>query len=404
MQSLKNTKDLSDKLSDKYVVSFLSRNLAADESLEDFNEVEDSVNIDDICTELEQTVISERSREKSTRGNDQNKGKKNSSSSGKKAAIYVQLPKPPSFDALVHNISYHKGYIIILTTIISNTNEYAQIKNANAMGRVWTLLTLDELKIWLEIVIYMGVIKLPRVTDYWTINSKFSKHNIIQKIKVEPLASHIRDISKQLYIPRSQVSVDEMMIRFSGYTYTFTFESHIVNNSEITIIPGLNKTGSLVLYIVTQLPKRHAYNIYMDNYFISILLFYYLRTKGYRACNTVRTNSSMFSKILKFEKSIYLDWNILSGVVVNNVLVMLWVDNANVQNIFGEASQKEILIPKIINDYNHFMGSVDTADQFRSYYNCQITSLCNWLPLMFWLIDMAIVNSYIIYKQKDNLT
>ncbi|CAG8728041.1 7793_t:CDS:2, partial [Cetraspora pellucida] len=104
-----NTKNLFDELSDKYVVSFLFRNLAADESLEDFNEVEDSVNIDDIYIELEQT---------------------------EKAAIYMQLPKPPSFDALVYNMPYHKDYIIILTIIILNTNEYAQIKNTNAMGQV----------------------------------------------------------------------------------------------------------------------------------------------------------------------------------------------------------------------------------------------------------------------------
>ncbi|CAG8693789.1 7054_t:CDS:1, partial [Cetraspora pellucida] len=60
---------------------------------------------------------------------------------------------------------------IILTTILINTNEYAQFKNAGVIGRSWLPLTLDELKIWLGIVIYMGVIKLPRVTDYWLVDS-----------------------------------------------------------------------------------------------------------------------------------------------------------------------------------------------------------------------------------------
>ncbi|CAG8712950.1 15600_t:CDS:1, partial [Racocetra fulgida] len=55
---------LSDKLSDKYVVSFLSRNLAANEFLKEFNEAENSVNINDISTELEQTVISKKSKKK----------------------------------------------------------------------------------------------------------------------------------------------------------------------------------------------------------------------------------------------------------------------------------------------------------------------------------------------------
>ncbi|CAG8682027.1 14247_t:CDS:2 [Cetraspora pellucida] len=40
--------------------------------------------------------------------------------------------------------------------------------------------------------------------------------------KVELLALHIRNISKQLYISRLHISVDNMMIHFSGHSsYTF---------------------------------------------------------------------------------------------------------------------------------------------------------------------------------------
>ena len=40
-----------------------------------------------------------------------------------------------------------------------------------------------------------------------TINNYFEK--------LEPLLSKVRDVSKQLYTPNSNVSVDEMMVRFS---------------------------------------------------------------------------------------------------------------------------------------------------------------------------------------------
>ncbi|CAG8829604.1 11477_t:CDS:1, partial [Dentiscutata erythropus] len=58
-----------------------------------------------------------------------------------------------------------------------------------------------------------------------------------------------------------------------------------------------------------------------------------------------------------------------------------------------------ILIPKAIYDYNHFMNGVDIADKYRSYYNCQLTASRTWMQLLFWLIDTAIVNSYIIYRK-----
>ncbi|CAG8849179.1 531_t:CDS:1, partial [Racocetra persica] len=86
---------------------------------------------------------------------------------------------------------------------------------------------------------------------------------------VEPLATHIRDVFKSVYLPKSQVSIDEMIARFrgrsgytvriknkptperykilslcdSGYTYCFIFTSHIESNTEINPIPNVNKIG-----------------------------------------------------------------------------------------------------------------------------------------------------------------
>ena len=44
------------------------------------------------------------------------------------------------------------------------------------------------------------------------------------------------------------------------------------------------------------------------------------------------------------------------------------------------------------------MNGVDVADQLRSYYNTQQTVRRNWMPLFFWLLDTAIVNSYRIAR------
>lgn len=44
------------------------------------------------------------------------------------------------------------------------------------------------------------------------------------------------------------------------------------------------------------------------------------------------------------------------------------------------------------------MNGVDVADQLRSYYNTQQTVQRNWMPLFFWLLDTAIINSYRIVR------
>ncbi|GBB97601.1 hypothetical protein RclHR1_03010004 [Rhizophagus clarus] len=191
----------------------------------------------------------------------------------------------------------------------------------------------------------------------------------------------------------------------AGYTYTFIFTSRIQTHPKIQQVSDLSKVGNEVYHLTSQLPiEDKSFNIYMDNYFSSIKLFKYLREKKIGACGTVRTNSANFPKVLKVNKK--LDWDTLSGVVVNNILAILWMDNgpvtmlstihqidnknenwiervrrrpretstnaAKVRAIFGTLSKKTLPIPVIIDDYNHFMGGVDIADQLRGYYGTQL--------------------------------
>ncbi|CAG8698627.1 4989_t:CDS:2 [Cetraspora pellucida] len=325
----------------------------------------------------------------------------------------------------------------ILQTIVMNTNIYAAVHNAKHdtnqadEGQNWTNLTLNEFKIWLAFVIYMEVFKFLAITDYWK--------------KDKPLASHIKNILKQLYLSASNLSLDEMNARFSGrsahmfriknkptpegykilslcdsgYTYTFMFLSRIMPSS-IELIPNLNKTGSEVYHLVKQLPQGYAFNIYMDNFFSSINLYQFLREKGFGACGTIRTNTTRFP------------WDYLIGVVVDDVLSFLWIDNSpvtmltiiykidgqdskikknrrklhetstnykNIRSVFGDEVRKVIPILVAIDDYNYYMGGVDIADQLRSYYSTQLTVFRVWVPLFFWLLDTAIINSYLICKK-----
>ena len=63
---------------------------------------------------------------------------------------------------------------------------------------------------------------------------------------------------------------------------------------------------------------------------------------------------------------------------------------------------KPLSIPTCVDDYNQFMGGVDIADQYRSYYTTQIVARRNWLPIFFWILDTALLNSFIIYRKFFN--
>jgi hypothetical protein len=70
---------------------------------------------------------------------------------------------------------------------------------------------------------------------------------------------------------------------------------------------------------------------------------------------------------------------------------------------FSDDVEKEQLIPTAIDDYNHYIGGVDIANQFRSNYEIQRKSMRNWFPLLFFFLDAAIINAFriqTIYKKQ----
>ena len=51
------------------------------------------------------------------------------------------------------------------------------------------------------------------------------------------------------------------------------------------------------------------------------------------------------------------------------------------RKIYGNQSIKDLEIPAFIDDYNHYMGGMDQADQLRSYYTILRRHNKTWKPL-----------------------
>ena len=65
----------------------------------------------------------------------------------------------------------------------------------------------------------------------------------------------------------------------------------------------------------------------------------------------------------------------------------------------GELKEK----PSVIADYNEFMLGVDKLDQLMSYYSFLHKSVKWWRKIFFWLLEVVVINAYIIYKQLARL-
>ena len=52
------------------------------------------------------------------------------------------------------------------------------------------------------------------------------------------------------------------------------------------------------------------------------------------------------------------------------------------------------MISVFINNYNYNMNGVDLANQLREAYDTQRIAYRNWLPILHWILDQAVINAY----------
>lgn len=185
--------------------------------------------------------------------------------------------------------------------------------------------------------------------------------------KVEPLSSTLQRRFQRYCTPATEVSIDEMMIRFigqsahtvrlpnkpipegykvfalceHGYTFSFMYTSRVEQFSGQDLAyegPGnlhLSPTSRAVLQLALALPyQEYRFTLFCDNYFSNIPLFQALRYHQIAACGTVRPNSAEYPPILKINKRhSHLPWGTVSGIQPEGrqVLAIIWQDKTLVR-------------------------------------------------------------------------
>lgn len=61
---------------------------------------------------------------------------------------------------------------------------------------------------------------------------------------------------------------------------------------------------------------------------------------------------------------------------------------------FGDNFKEELGIAKVINNYNHYMGGVDIANQYQATCEIRLRTMRTWFPRFFFFLDAAIIKAY----------
>lgn len=252
--------------------------------------------------------------------------------------------------------------------------------------------------------------------------------------KVRPLMDKLNETFAENYSPSQNIAVDESMVRFKGRSvmkqympmkpikrgfkiwcascsccgYLLKFQMYTGKES--------SQEHGLAHRVVTDLILPHLANrnhiIYMDNFFSSLPLYQELLQHGTMACGTYRTNRAGFPTELTDKTSLK---KLARGDSImrqkGDLTTMVWMDKkpvyvvttahqpneTTVRRRNPDGTATHIKCPEAVAEYNRNMGGVDLHDQLNCYYSYDRKSKRWWLRLFFHLLDIAVVNSFILY-------
>eukprot|EP00117_Sycon_ciliatum_P014658 scpid46239/ scgid14827/ PiggyBac transposable element-derived protein 4 len=266
--------------------------------------------------------------------------------------------------------------------------------------------------------------------------------------KLRPWLAGLLTNSQEMFVPGKCVSVDEMDISFkgrsafksrvkfkragdgflayalcdpvTGYTYSYQFQF----DNKVATTPGLSKTFSAVYQLMRQLPGD-GYHVFVDNLYSSCLLAEKLLEDNKLYTCTARSDRipDCVKQTVRRGQGAEEARGTVKWACRRNVVALTVYDNKPVPMITtghhkledvvytrkrtrinldtGLPHTEDVELKKlnVIHDYNSNMNGVDMADQLRGYYSCSIKSLKWWHSILFWIIDTAVCNAYIIHRE-----
>ncbi|XP_045449957.1 piggyBac transposable element-derived protein 4-like [Melitaea cinxia] len=231
----------------------------------------------------------------------------------------------------------------IFHCMVEKTNSYAELlkrvrtKQFSRMSR-WVDVSIEEMKKFFAVILYMGVDKKPSIEHYWKmdplyycdfihkISMSYNRFTNILRCwhfenvqpdnsdvlyRIQPLVDKIIAKFRELYTPSDTIVVDESQIKHQGRlkiktynpskahkysikvykmcstnSYTWSYSIHAGSGSAIE---GLDKPGSVVVRLCHPLLNEGRL-IVADNYYTGIALARYLKDRHTDLCGTLRKN------------------------------------------------------------------------------------------------------------------
>lgn len=353
----------------------------------------------------------------------------------------------------------------ILQYLVDETNQYAAEKiaqgNLKPHSRLgdWQDIDVNEMKVFIGIILNMGIIKASSVDAYWNTKWEFNipffrqamfrnrfqliyhtmlhaahrdPNNPARGDKIQPLLNMLLAKFQEYYIPFEHISSDESMIGFKGRVifrqyipkkptkwgilartladsctgYMLNIHLYYGANNDPEPDDGLTKTSRAVVNLAEPYLDK-GYHVYADRLYNSVALTQALDNRRTYLTGTILPNRKNLPPQLRAA----MNAGEIRAFRHDNLMVLNWKDKRLVTvisscykgdetvmvNVRGRAEQ-QVRKPQVVTRYNEFMGGVDLCDQYNQYHSFCRRSLKWWKKVFFWLIEVCVTNSFILYK------
>ena len=265
--------------------------------------------------------------------------------------------------------------------------------------------------------------------------------------RVKNIVNYLQKKCLELYTPERNIAVDESTVGYKGRIIFKTYNPqkptkwgmrvYVLSDCETGYIScfepyfGQPTTDSLprsdepftiriVMHLVDLLVSQtqgSGYHVYTDRFYTSPTLATKLLDEKIHITGTVQKNRKGLPKELKSLRLRNQDIKAYRHSS-NKLMTLAWQDkrtivmlstwhNANtttISRVRRGGRQEDIEKPAVVCDYTEHMGAVDRSDHYCTSYSFTRKTLKWWRKLFFWLVEVSIVNSYILYKKATHAT
>ena len=337
----------------------------------------------------------------------------------------------------------------IFEEIKTKTNNYARDNPYEKTQYKWRDVTVEDMRKFFGIMIMMGIDKKPSYHMHWKSEDAWDSNLIKSTMtrdrfqyilgkfcigspskddklaRIRKLADHIEKTSRELYTPRRNLAIDESMIGFRGrhslkqympnkptkYGFKAFLLCESVSGYCLSCIFFCGKGDDqfkikpLCLKLVSGYENVN-HHVFTDNYYTSVGLADLFFERGIYLTGTLRKKKNDMPNI----DAIMKERSKVCFLKKDYKTLVLWNDNRLVRMLSSYYSpsmtykegyrcwkKTEIHIPLMTHEYNNFMKGVDRFDQKLGLYSYPHKSRKWWKYFFTYLLNMVLINSYILY-------